>query len=64
MSTSQITTITTAIANESHNVVRHILGLNAWKIKTWAQYSANKRAARAFVRAARPVADLRNLEEA
>ena len=56
--------VATAIATEAHPVVRHVMGLNAWKIRTWAQYSAQKRMARAFVRAKRPVADWSRIEEA
>lgn len=39
----------TAIAQEKHPAVRRVMGLNAWKIKTWREYASWKRHARNWV---------------
>ena len=42
--------LASAIHSERHPAVRRVLDLNAWKIKTWADYASWKRHARRFVR--------------
>ena len=38
-----------AVEQEKHPAVRHILGLNAWKIKTWREYASWKKHAQRWV---------------
>jgi hypothetical protein len=38
-----------AAEQEKHPAVRHILGLNAWKIKTWREYASWKKQATRWV---------------
>lgn len=58
------TVINMAIDAEIHHTVWRVMGLNAWKIRTWADYAAQKRMARTHVRATRPLADWSHLLEA
>ena len=41
-----------AIHSEQHEAVRHVLYLNAWKIKNWSDYASWKKHGRRFVAAA------------
>ena len=38
-----------AVEQEKHPAVRHVLGLNAWKIKTWREYASWKKHATRWV---------------
>ena len=39
----------TAAAQEKHPAVRRVLGLNAWKIRTWREYASWKKHAQQWV---------------
>lgn len=46
---SNINVFETAIAQERHPSVRRVMGMNAWKIKSWREYASWKRHARRWV---------------